>query len=123
MDAKGRCGDCLWYGAPDRTNKLGECQNADSAFYWNRGEDRESLHVAADGDPCKYYKSARVFLGEDSPKAKRRVFGFLDPVRTGLFQLSYPIVLSAMCFYYIFRESPESLDRGYTRAESDKLSL
>ncbi len=120
MDAKARCGGCLWYGAPDRTNKLGECQNAASPLYWDRGAGKESVHIAAKRPSCQHFKSVRAFLGEDR-HTERWGHGFVVMVSTGLYQLSYPVVLTALFFFYVFRNSPETYDTASTSAGLQKL--
>ncbi len=120
MDVKARCGGCLWYGAPDGTKKLGECQNAASPLYWDRGADRDHVRIAAKRPSCQHYKSVRAFFGEDSHKA-RWGHGFAVMVSTGLYQLSYPIVLTALFFFYVFRNSPETYDSASTSVELQKL--
>ncbi len=122
MNANSKCGGCLWYGAPHDGNKLGECQNAESAFYWNQGDDRSPVQIAPNRGACACYKSARAFLGEDNRSGMRPVT-FVSFVVTGLFQLTYPLVLTALFFYYVFRSAPERYDEAFTGTESEKTFL
>ena len=123
MDTSTKCGGCLWYGAPGRNSNLGECENADSEFYWNRGADKEAVRISPKARSCRHYKSARLFLGGDSRAARVRNRGRVAWLRTGLYQLSYPLVLTGVLFYYIFRSGPEEYDTAYTRTEREELSL
>ncbi len=119
MDGKERCGGCLWYGTPDRTNKLGECQNSASLLYWDRGTGRP-LHVGSKQLSCEHYKSVRAFLGEEVHE-KRWGQGFVAMVSTGLYELAYPIAMTALFFFYAFHDSPETYDSASTSSELQKL--
>ena len=123
MDTNHKCGGCLWYGAPDHADRLGECKNAQSPVYWNQGDDREAVKIAPDAESCTYYKSASVFLGEGHRSVRRWGGGFVLMVRTGLYQLAYPLVLTGLFFYYVFFGSAERYDTSYTRPETERLSL
>jgi hypothetical protein len=115
-----KCGGCLWYGVSNQTGKLGECKNADSAFYWDQGDQREAVQIGPHAEPCTHYKSARLFLAEDNRPSRWRDASLVALIRTGLYQLSYPLVLAGVFFYGVFRTSP---DPGYTRTEAEELSL
>lgn len=123
MDKNPKCGGCLWYGDQSHDGQTGECKNAESAFYWNRGGGRETIRIAPQAGPCRYYRSARTFLGEDTHAAKPRRNRPMGWLPTHLFQLVYPLFLTGIFFYYFFSTSPESYEHSYTRTESDKLSL
>ncbi len=123
MDKNPKCGGCLWYGASNGADKLGECKNAESPVYWDQGDDKEGVQIAPDAEPCTLYKSASVFLGEGDRSVRRWDGGLIATVRTGLHQLAYPLVLSGLFFYYVFFNSSERYDSGYARRESEELSL
>jgi hypothetical protein len=118
-----KCGGCLWYGAPDHANKPGQCENAESPVYWNRGDDREAVQITPDTKSCMHYRSASAFLGESNGTRRRWGGGFVSLVRTGLFQLTYPLLLTGLFFYCVFFRSPKRYDAGYARAQIERLSL
>lgn len=123
VDTEGRCGECLWYGATSHNAGLGECKNDRSALYWNQGDGKNAVRISPEANPCRFFKSARIFLGEGggtSRPVERRHHAWL---RTHLYQFFYPMVLTGIFFYYFFRSSPGSELDDYTRTESERLSL
>jgi hypothetical protein len=123
VHANHKCGGCLWYGALDHTDKLGECKNAESPVYWNQGDDRKAVQIAPDTGSCMFYKSASVFLREGNRTARWWDVRVIALLRKHLYELVYPLVLTGLFFYYVFRSGPERYDAGYTRRESEELSL
>ena len=123
MDTNGKCGGCLWYGALNGSDELGECRNAESPVYWNQGDDKKAIQTAPDAGSCMHYKSASVFLGEGNRAVRRWDGGLIAPLRNGLYHSVYPLVIAGLFFYYVFFGSPERYDGGYTRRESEELSL
>ncbi len=104
VGSNARCGSCLWYGTLGDNSRVGECQNSESSSYWNQGDDRGTLQIARDGEACRFYKSGRAFLGEDDWRLRWWERNPTALVRTGTFQLFYPLVLTIVFFYCVFRE-------------------
>ena len=119
----GKCGGCLWYGAPDYANEPGQCENAESPVYWNQGDDKEAVRIAPDAESCLYYSSASAFLGEGNRTGRRWGGDLVALVHTGLRQLAYPLVMTGLFFYCVFFRIPERYDAGYARAATERLSL